>query len=121
MVGGKVTASPACEMTQAVPRKTFGRWPMRPTGLSMALSFDPAEDVTAPMIVLGARPKDRSALSRTSDPQAGWHPLFERAGFAPYDVHIRISDWPQAPVRFSEPGCLRWFSYGDVLGAGAKR
>ncbi len=88
-------------------------------GLSMALSFDPAEDVTAPMIVLGARPKIAILREQGVNSQAEMASAFERAGFAPYDVHM--SDLQTGRKRLSDFQGLAacgGFSYGDVLGAG---
>ena len=57
-------------------------------GLDVALSFDPQEDVAAPYLSRGARPKiavlrDQGVNSHTETAAA-----FDQAGFAPYDVHM---------------------------------
>jgi phosphoribosylformylglycinamidine synthase len=57
-------------------------------GLSVALSFDPADDIAAPFIATGARPKIAILREQGVNSQAEMAAAFERAGFAPFDVHM---------------------------------
>ena len=88
-------------------------------GLHAELGFDPGDDVAAPFIATGARP--RVAILReqgvNSQREMAW--AMDRAGFDTHDVHM--SDLIAGRV---ELGAFRGlvacggFSYGDVLGAG---
>jgi phosphoribosylformylglycinamidine synthase len=88
-------------------------------GLTVSLSFDPAQDVAAPLIATGARPKVAILREQGVNSQAEMAAAFERAGFAPYDVHM--SDLQAGRVQladFTGLAACGGFSYGDVLGAG---
>ena len=88
-------------------------------GLSVVTSFNPAEDVAAPMIATGSRPKIAILREQGVNSQAEMAAAFERAGFAPFDVHM--SDLQAGRRHLSEFHGLAacgGFSYGDVLGAG---
>ncbi len=88
-------------------------------GLSVALSFDAAEDIAAPFIATGARPKIAILREQGVNSQAEMAAAFERAGFAPFDVHM--SDLQAGRVHladFKGLAACGGFSYGDVLGAG---
>jgi phosphoribosylformylglycinamidine synthase len=88
-------------------------------GLHASLSFDPAEDVAAPYIALGARPAVAVLREQGVNSQTEMAAVFTRAGFDAYDVHmtdilarrVRLS-------RFHGMVACGGFSYGDVLGAG---
>ncbi|MGE5161572.1 MAG: phosphoribosylformylglycinamidine synthase, partial [Betaproteobacteria bacterium] len=88
-------------------------------GLSMALTFDPSEDVAAPFIAGGARP--RMAILReqgvNSQTEMAW--AFHRAGFASVDVHMTdLIEGRATLADFKGVVACGGFSYGDVLGAG---
>ncbi|HMW52326.1 MAG TPA: phosphoribosylformylglycinamidine synthase [Rhodocyclaceae bacterium] len=88
-------------------------------GLSVVLGFDPAEDIVAPFIATGARPKVAILREQGVNSQAEMAAAFARAGFAPYDVHM--SDLQAGRVHledFKGLAACGGFSYGDVLGAG---
>ena len=88
-------------------------------GLSVALAYDPSDDVAAPMIATGARPAIAILREQGVNSQAEMAAAFARAGFAPYDVHM--SDLQSGRVdlaRFHGVAACGGFSYGDVLGAG---
>ena len=88
-------------------------------GLSVALTFDPADDVAAPLIATAARPKIAILREQGVNSQAEMAAAFERAGFAPYDVHM--SDLQAGRHQLSDFhgfAACGGFSYGDVLGAG---
>jgi len=88
-------------------------------GLRPKLSFDPAEDVAAPFIATGARPKVAILREQGVNGQIEMANAFERAGFDAFDVHM--SDLIEGRVtleRFTGLAACGGFSYGDVLGAG---
>ena len=88
-------------------------------GLSVSLTFDPADDVAAPMIATGKRPRIAILREQGVNSQAEMAAAFERAGFAPFDVHM--SDLQSGRYRLADFHGLAacgGFSYGDVLGAG---
>jgi phosphoribosylformylglycinamidine synthase len=88
-------------------------------GLSATLAFDPTENIVAPMIASGARPKIAILREQGVNGQVEMAAAFERAGFAPYDVHM--TDLQAGRLRladFSGLAACGGFSYGDVLGAG---
>lgn len=88
-------------------------------GLKPKLSFDPAEDVAAPFIATGARPKVAILREQGVNGQIEMASAFDRAGFEAYDVHM--SDLITGRVSladFKGFAACGGFSYGDVLGAG---
>ncbi|MFN3984305.1 MAG: phosphoribosylformylglycinamidine synthase [Rhodocyclaceae bacterium] len=88
-------------------------------GLSVVTTFDPADDIVAPMIATGARPKVAILREQGVNSHAEMAAAFARAGFAPYDVHM--SDLQAGRVQlsgFAGLAACGGFSYGDVLGAG---
>ena len=88
-------------------------------GLSMSLGFDPSEDVAAPMIATGARPKIAILREQGVNSHAEMASAFERAGFAPYDVHMSdLQAGRRKLADFQGLAACGGFSYGDVLGAG---
>jgi phosphoribosylformylglycinamidine synthase len=91
----------------------------RDPGLSQHLSFDPQQDVAAPLIANGARPRVAVLREQGVNSQVEMAAALERAGFEPHDVHM--SDLLGGARTLREfaglIGC-GGFSYGDVLGAG---
>jgi phosphoribosylformylglycinamidine synthase len=88
-------------------------------GMSARLTFDPLEDVAAPFIAKGARPKVAVLREQGVNGQMEMAASLDRAGFAPYDVHM--SDILSGRVKladFKAFAACGGFSYGDVLGAG---
>lgn len=88
-------------------------------GLKPKLAFDVAEDVAAPFIATGARPKVAILREQGVNGQIEMANVFERAGFDAYDVHM--SDLIAGRVKLADFAGLAacgGFSYGDVLGAG---
>ncbi len=88
-------------------------------GIRPKLSFDPAEDITAPFINTGARP--RVAILReqgvNSHVETAW--VMHKAGFDAIDIHM--SDLIAGRTSLADVKGLiavGGFSYGDVLGAG---
>jgi phosphoribosylformylglycinamidine synthase len=88
-------------------------------GLSVALTFDPEEDIAAPYIAKGVRPavailREQGVNSQTET--AAW---FERAGFEAHDVHMTdLLSGRRTLAGFKGIVACGGFSYGDVLGAG---
>jgi phosphoribosylformylglycinamidine synthase len=88
-------------------------------GLHASLSFDPAEDVAAPFIGRGARPRIAILREQGVNGQIEMAAAFDRAGFDAVDVHM--SDLIAGRIALSAfRGVVACggFSYGDVLGAG---
>jgi phosphoribosylformylglycinamidine synthase len=88
-------------------------------GLSVTLSFDPADDVAAPFINTGARPRVAILREQGVNGHVEMAAAFDRAGFAAIDVHM--SDILAGRVTLADfKGVVACggFSYGDVLGAG---
>jgi phosphoribosylformylglycinamidine synthase len=88
-------------------------------GLNIKLSFNPAEDVAAPFIVNGARPRVAILREQGVNGQVEMAAAFDRAGFAAVDVHM--SDLIAGRVTLADfhgIAACGGFSYGDVLGAG---
>ncbi|HTO46494.1 MAG TPA: phosphoribosylformylglycinamidine synthase [Burkholderiales bacterium] len=88
-------------------------------GLSVALGFDPHEDIAAPFVARGARPQLAILREQGVNGQIEMAAAFDRAGFEAIDVHM--SDILAARVRlagFKGVAACGGFSYGDVLGAG---
>jgi phosphoribosylformylglycinamidine synthase len=88
-------------------------------GLHAKLGFDPAEDVAAPFIARGARPRIAILREQGVNGQVEMAAAFDRAGFAATDVHM--SDIISGRVSLADyQGAVACggFSYGDVLGAG---
>jgi len=89
------------------------------SGLSMALTFDPADDVAAPMIATGVRP--RIAILREQGVNSHYEmaSAFDRGGFTAVDVHMTDLLAGRASLAdFKGFAACGGFSYGDVLGGG---
>jgi len=88
-------------------------------GLHAHLGFDPNEDVAAPYVAKGARPRIAILREQGVNGQVEMAAAFDRAGFDATDVHM--SDVISGRVALSAYRGLvacGGFSYGDVLGAG---
>ncbi len=88
-------------------------------GLSAALTFDASEDVAAPYIATGVRPRVAVLREQGVNGQVEMAAAFDRAGFEAVDVHM--SDLLSGRVTlesFKVIVACGGFSYGDVLGAG---
>ncbi|KRE88681.1 phosphoribosylformylglycinamidine synthase [Frateuria sp. Soil773] len=88
-------------------------------GISPKLGFDPAEDVAAPFIATGARPRVAILREQGVNGQVEMAAAFARAGFEAVDVHM--SDLASGRVKLADFrgfAACGGFSYGDVLGAG---
>ncbi len=88
-------------------------------GLSVRLTYDHSDDVAAPYIATGARPRVAVLREQGCNSQLEMAAVFARAGFDPYDVHmtdviggaVTLADYPVVVA-------VGGFSYGDVLGSG---
>lgn len=89
------------------------------TGLFAKTTFDVNEDVAAPMILTGVRPKIAILREQGVNSQTEMAAAFTRAGFDAYDVHMTDLLTARADLaEFTGLACCGGFSYGDVLGAG---
>ena len=88
-------------------------------GLSPVLTFEPAEDIAAPLIARGARPKVAILREQGVNGQVEMAAAFTRAGFDAYDVHMSdLADGRVTLADFAGYAACGGFSYGDVLGGG---
>jgi phosphoribosylformylglycinamidine synthase len=88
-------------------------------GITPQLSFNPAEDVAAPFISKGARPRVAILREQGVNSHLETAYAFDRAGFDAYDVHMSDLLAGRATLAdFAGAVACGGFSYGDVLGAG---
>jgi phosphoribosylformylglycinamidine synthase len=88
-------------------------------GLSPTLTFDPAEDVAAPLVVRGARPRIAILREQGVNGQVEMAAAFDRAGFESVDVHMSdVISGRVSLAGFKGMAACGGFSYGDVLGGG---
>jgi phosphoribosylformylglycinamidine synthase len=88
-------------------------------GLRAELTFDIDEDVAAPFVARGARPRIAILREQGVNSHFEMAAAFHRAGFDPIDVHM--SDVVAGRRTLDDYAALvacGGFSYGDVLGAG---
>lgn len=97
----------------------FERHEREDAGLSAQLTFDPAEDITAPYIATGVRPTIAVLREQGVNGHVEMAAAFHRAGFTPVDVHMSdILSGNTGLDQFHGLIACGGFSYGDVLGAG---
>ena len=88
-------------------------------GLSADLGFDPQEDIAAPYIATGARPRIAILREQGVNGQVEMAAAFHSAGFACVDLHLSDIIAGRADLAgFRGLVACGGFSYGDVLGAG---
>lgn len=88
-------------------------------GISIALSYDLNEDITAPFINVGARPRIAVLREQGVNGQIEMGAVFDRARFDAVDVHMTdLIDGRVSLSQFNALVACGGFSYGDVLGAG---
>lgn len=88
-------------------------------GLHASLGFDPAQDIAAPYVGRGVRPKVAILREQGVNGQIEMAAAFDRAGFDSIDVHMSdILSGRIALSGFKGAVACGGFSYGDVLGAG---
>ncbi|KGQ69694.1 phosphoribosylformylglycinamidine synthase [Chelonobacter oris] len=88
-------------------------------GFSAQLSYDINDDIAAPYIAGGVKPRIAILREQGVNSHVEMAAAFDRAGFEAIDVHM--SDLHSARHKLSEFNALvacGGFSYGDVLGAG---
>jgi len=87
--------------------------------LQAVLGFDADEDITAPFVNRGARPRLAVLREQGVNSQAEMAAVFDRAGFETHDVHMTdLIEGRQRLDSFRGLVACGGFSYGDVLGAG---
>jgi phosphoribosylformylglycinamidine synthase len=97
----------------------FARVSAPDPGLSVKLSFDPSDDISAPYILKGVKPSIAIVREQGVNGQMEMAAAFDRAGFAAVDVHMSDLLSGRASLdEFSGIVACGGFSYGDVLGAG---
>ena len=88
-------------------------------GLHVHLTFDPAEDVAAPFINSGARPKLAILREQGVNSHVEMSYAMHQAGFDTFDVHMSDLQGGRARLdMFKGFIACGGFSYGDTLGAG---
>ncbi|MDJ0805474.1 MAG: phosphoribosylformylglycinamidine synthase [Gammaproteobacteria bacterium] len=88
-------------------------------GMQVKLTFDPEEDVAAPMIATGVRPRMAILREQGVNGQLEMAASFHRAGFDCVDVHMSdLVEGRSSLGHFKGLVACGGFSYGDVLGAG---
>jgi len=91
----------------------------RDPGLSVTLSYDLNEDVAAPFIAGGKRPRMAILREQGVNGQVEMAAAFHRAGFESVDVHMSDIIAGRVSLKdFAGFVACGGFSYGDVLGAG---
>jgi phosphoribosylformylglycinamidine synthase len=88
-------------------------------GISPKLTFDPQQDVAAPFIATGARPRVAILREQGVNSHVETAYVMHKSGFTAVDVHM--SDLIAGRARlddFHGVIAVGGFSYGDVLGAG---
>jgi len=88
-------------------------------GIATKLTFDPAQDIAAPFIKKGARPRVAILREQGVNGQIEMAAAFTRAGFDAVDIHM--TDLIEGRADLSDcRGAIACggFSFGDVLGAG---
>ena len=89
-------------------------------GLNAQLSFELREDIAAPFISRGARPRLAVLREQGVNGHVEMAAAFDRAGFETHDVHMTdIIEGRVSLARFKGFAAGGGFSYGDVLGGGA--
>lgn len=88
-------------------------------GLSVQASFNIGEDVAAPFINTGVRPRVAICREQGVNGQIEMAAAFDRAGFEAVDVHMSDLQSGRTSLHdFAGLVACGGFSYGDVLGAG---
>lgn len=85
----------------------------------MSLSFDVNEDIAAPYIAMGSKPRMAILREQGVNSHVEMAAAFDRAGFEATDVHMSDILSGQAVLdEYNGLVACGGFSYGDVLGAG---
>ncbi len=106
--------SPESADAERAARREFSAPPLAPR-----LTFDPAEDIAAPFIAGGARPRVAVLREQGVNGQVEMAAAFDRAGFEAVDLHMTdLIEGRRRLADFHGLAACGGFSYGDVLGAG---
>ncbi|MBB5208688.1 phosphoribosylformylglycinamidine synthase [Chiayiivirga flava] len=106
--------NPECADEEREARRDFDAPPA-----SAALTFDATDDIAAPYIGRGARPRIAILREQGVNGQIEMAAAFDRAGFTAVDVHMTdLIDGRATLAQFRGLAACGGFSYGDVLGAG---
>lgn len=105
---------------ESCAEQEYDRWlDANDPGLSAKLSFDINENIAAPFIKTGVRPKMAVLREQGVNGQVEMAAAFDRAGFDSVDVHMSDILAGRANLAsFNGLVACGGFSYGDVLGAG---
>ncbi len=96
-----------------------GRIASEPPRLAAHLGFDPQEDIAAPLVGKGARPRVAILREQGVNGQIEMAAAFTRAGFEAIDVHMTdLIDGRADLADCRGVVACGGFSFGDVLGAG---
>jgi phosphoribosylformylglycinamidine synthase len=88
-------------------------------GIQCRTTFDIDEDVAAPVVARGSRPRIAVLREQGVNGQVEMAAAFHRAGFDAVDVHMSdLLDGRATLDDFKGMAACGGFSYGDVLGAG---
>ena len=88
-------------------------------GLTYEAGYDASEDVAAPFIATGARPRVAILREQGVNGQLEMAAAFHRGGFEAVDVHMSdLFTRPDSLGGFQALAACGGFSYGDVLGGG---
>lgn len=88
-------------------------------GIKPVLTFDPQEDIAAPFIAKGARPRVAILREQGVNSQVETAYVMHKSGFEAVDVHMSDLITGRASLSdFKGVIAVGGFSYGDVLGAG---
>lgn len=88
-------------------------------GMAPHVTFDPNDDVAAPFIGTGARPRVAILREQGVNSHLETAYAFDRAGFDAHDVHMSdLLSGRTTLADFAGAVACGGFSYGDVLGAG---
>ena len=88
-------------------------------GLAWRLTYDAEQDVAAPYVATGRRPRVAILREQGVNSQVEMAAAFDRAGFTAVDVHMTdLIDRGATLDGFHGLVACGGFSYGDVLGAG---
>jgi len=88
-------------------------------GLAAHLAFDPSDDIAAPFVARGARPRVAILREQGVNGQTEMAAAFTRAGFDAVDVHMTDLVLGRSDLRDVHGAvACGGFSFGDVLGAG---
>ena len=105
---------PQCAESEWQQRRNFDA-----PGLTPRLTFNNDEDIAAPYIATGARPRIAILREQGVNGQVEMAAAFDRAGFTAVDVHMSdLIAGRYALGAFKGLAACGGFSYGDVLGAG---